>query len=33
MSDKEKVDFKRKMAEVDVAGANDMQSWAFLVAT
>ncbi len=26
MSDKEKVDFKRKMAEVYVAGADDMQS-------
>jgi hypothetical protein len=26
MSDEEKVDFKRKMAEFDVAGANDMQS-------
>ena len=26
MSDEEKVDFKRKMAEIDMAGANDMQS-------
>jgi len=26
VSDEEKVDFKRKMAEIDVAGANDMQS-------
>ena len=26
MSDEEKVDFKRKMAEIVVAGANDMQS-------
>jgi hypothetical protein len=26
MSDEEKVDFKRKMAEMDVAGTNDMQS-------
>ena len=26
MSDEEKVDFKRKMAEINVAGANDMQS-------
>ena len=26
MSDEKKVDFKRKMAEIDVAGANDMQS-------
>ena len=26
MSDEEKVDFKQKMAEMDVAGANDMQS-------
>jgi hypothetical protein len=26
MSDEEKVDFKQKMAEINVAGANDMQS-------
>ncbi len=26
MSDQEKVDFKQKMAEIDAAGANDMQS-------
>jgi len=26
MTDKEKVDFKWKMGEIDVAGANDMQS-------
>ena len=26
MSDKEKVDFKWKMAEIDVVGANDVQS-------
>ena len=26
MSDEEKVDFKQKMAEIDVVGANDMQS-------
>jgi hypothetical protein len=26
MSDEEKIDLKRKMAEIDVAGANDMQS-------
>ena len=26
MSDEEKVDFKRKMAEINVAGTNDMQS-------
>ncbi len=26
MSDEEKVDFKQKMAEINVAGTNDMQS-------
>jgi len=26
LSDEEKIDFKWKMAEIDVAGANDMQS-------